>query len=160
MVDKSSRIVGAGGAWKVIDERPDERVVRQITPLSCVAAAGEMLLRARGISIPQQEILDIIREPSSIGALANFLNEVDAGEQGKKWFGSIIERRNISLLLREGPFGVVLRDGTPLGHLVVVPKAQGGRLEICDSWEGTSYELSFFELFRHWNGEAVFKWSF
>ena len=160
MPDKSARTVGAGGRWKVVDERPDERVVRQMTPLSCVAAVGEMLLRTRGISVSQQEIIDIIKEPSSIGALAGFLNHVDAGEKSEKWYGSIIERRNISLLLREGAFGAVLRDGTPLGHLVVIPRSQAGRLEIYDPWEGTSYKLSFFELFRHWNGEVVFKWSF
>ncbi len=37
--------VGAGGSWKVIDERPDPSVVKQLTPHSCVAAVGEMLLK-------------------------------------------------------------------------------------------------------------------
>jgi len=53
----TTKMVGAGGSWKVIDERPDSSVVRQLTPDSCVAAVGEMLLPGRGISVSQQKII-------------------------------------------------------------------------------------------------------
>jgi len=159
MSNEDSMIIGAGGSWKSIDEKPDDAVVKQLTPLSCVAAVGEMLLRSRGIMVSQRSIIDIIDEPSSTAKLANYLNDVDTSKAVGKWYGSIIERKSIMLLLRKGPIGVVLRDGEPLGHLVFLPNAEAGRLTINDPWDGTSYKLSFFEFFRHWNGEVVFKWN-
>ncbi len=159
MSNITTKMVGAGSFWKVIEEREDPSVVKQSTPFSCVAAVGEMLLRNRGISMTQQAIIDIIDVPSSIVELAHLLNNVDSADKKKRWFGSIVERRNILLLLREGPVGVVLRDGGTLGHLVLIYMTDSGRLEVNDPWDGTSYNLSFFELFRHWNGEVIFRWN-
>lgn len=159
MSNITTKMVGAGGFWNAIDERVDPSVVKQSTPFSCVAAVGEMLLRNRGISVTQQEIIDIIGEPCSIVELANFLNNVDTADEKKRWSGSIVERRNILLLLREGPVGVVLRDGGTLGHLVLIYMTDSGRLDVNDPWDGTAYNLSFFELFRYWNGEVIFRWN-
>jgi filamentous hemagglutinin len=153
----TTKTVGAGGSWKVIDEYPDPAVVKQLTPHSCVAAVGEMLLRSRGISVSQQEIIDIIGEPSGIDYLAGYLNSIDLSRE--RWFGQVVERRNISILLRRGMFGTVLREGSTLGHLVLVSDIVSGRLIIKDPWDGTSYKMSILEFFRHWNGEALFRWN-
>lgn len=159
MADEDAKTIGAGGSWKAIDEKSDATVVKQVTPLSCVAAVGEMLLRSRGISVPQEAIIGIIEEPSSIGELADYLNTVDVEKKHTKWYGSIVERRNILLLLREGQFGAVLRDGSALGHLVVVHAADARRLKIKDPWGGTRTSCHSSSISDIWNGEAVFRWN-
>ena len=151
--------VGAGGFWQVTDEHPDPSVVRQLTTHSCVAAVGEMLLRSRGISVSQQEIIDIIGEPSGVEFLADYLNDVDSDQSGEQWHGLVIRRRNISTLLRSGTFAAVLREGSTMGHLVLVRGIENGALVIDDPWDGTSYLMSVLEFFRHWNGEALFRWK-
>lgn len=156
----TTKTVGAGGSWKVIDEYPDPSVVKQLTPHSCVAAVGEMLLRSRGISVSQQEIIDIIGEPSSLQLLSSCLNEIDTNWDGESWHAVGVKRKNLSVLLRQGAFGVVLREGRTLGHVVVVREIDNRMLVIDDPWEGTSYKMSLFEFFRHWNGEVIFRWKF
>jgi filamentous hemagglutinin len=151
--------LGAGGSWKPIGEHPDPSVSKQISPYSCVAAVGEMLLRERGIIVSQRSIIDIIGEPSDLGILAKCLNDLDTENDGKQWVGLIISRKNIIELLISGSFGAVLRDGSPLGHLVLVKKCEDRQLIINDPWDGTSYRLSIYEFFRHWNGEVIFRWN-
>lgn len=150
---------GAGGSWKVIDEIADSSVIKQQTSYSCVAAVGEMLLKDRGIFKPQQEIIDIIGEPSNGAALAVCLNELDESKDGEKWHSLIIKRKDVSVLLQRGTFGAVLRDGSTLGHMVLIQKFDTGKLIVNDPWDGMRYKMSFFEFFRHWNGEVIFKWN-
>jgi filamentous hemagglutinin len=155
----TTKTVGAGGSWKVIDERPDPSVVKQLTPHSCVAAVGEMLLRGRGIVVSQQEIIDILGEPSSIDSVAAYLNSQDTTSRDERWRGLVIERRDLSVVLRDGSFGAVMREGSTLGHLVVVDGIVEDRLKINDPWDGTSYRISILEFFRHWNGEVLLRWK-
>ncbi|MBX3287828.1 MAG: hypothetical protein KF855_00660 [Acidobacteria bacterium] len=152
--------IGSGSSWRVIGEISDNSVVKQLTPYSCVAAVGEMLLRDRGIIVSQEAIIDIIGQPSDIVRLAAFLNKVDANEDGKSWNGLIVQRKALSVLIGSGQFGAVIRDGSPLGHLVLVKEADDNKLVIYDPWDATSYKVSLFEFFRHWNGEVIFRWNF
>lgn len=107
----------------------------------------------------QEAIIDIIGEPSDIVRLAHFLNDVDANEDGKSWNGLIVQRKALSVLIGNGQFGAVIRDGSPLGHLVLVKEAVDNKLVINDPWDATSYKISLFEFFRHWNGEVIFRWN-
>lgn len=152
--------IGSGSSWRVIDEISDNSVVKQLTPYSCVAAVGEMLLRDRRIIVSQEAIIDIIGEPSDIVRLAAFLNKVDANEDGKSWNGLIVQRKSLSALIGNGQFGAVIRDGSPLGHLVLVTEVDLNKLVINDPWDASSYKVSLFEFFRHWNGEVIFRWNF
>lgn len=155
----STRKVGAGGFWKALNERKDPSVVKQKTPLSCVAAVGEMLLRARGIEMTQTEIIDIIGEASTTDKLADLLNEKDKSAGGEKWHGVIVAVKYLHKIANKSSFGAVLREGTPLGHLVLVEKLEENLLFIKDPWDGTAYQMTIVDFLEVWNGEIIFKWN-
>jgi filamentous hemagglutinin len=153
------RKVGAGGFWKVFNEKKDVSVVKQITPLSCVAAVGEMILQKQKILMTQKEIIDIIGEASTTEKLAELLNRFDESSNDKKWYGVIIAVRFLQKVADESFFGAVLREGSPLGHLVLVESFEDGWLFIKDPWDGTSYQMKQQEFLKVWNGEIIFKWN-
>ena len=159
-MEKSSiKKIGAGGFWKVFNERSDDSVVRQLTPLSCVAAVGEMLLTSRGISMTQKEIIGIIGEASTTEKLAVLLNEVDQSSDEKKWHGVIVAVRFLEKIVADEPFGAVLREGSPLGHLVLVEKMERNLLFIKDPWEATLYQMKAEDFLSVWNGEVILRWN-
>lgn len=123
---------GAGGSWKVLDERHDPSVVKQLTPLSCVAAVGEMLLRDRGISMTQAAIIDIIGEVSGHEQLADALNRIDRSD---RWFGGTVVVNNLEAVASFGEFAAVLREGRPLGHMVLVRELIEDHVVIADPWK-------------------------
>lgn len=151
----TTKKVGAGGSWKVIDERADPSAVKQLTPHSCVAAVGEMLLRSRGISVSQQQIIDIIGELSTPELLARVINEID----DVRWFGGFIDPDDPSVLDDLVEFGAVFREGHPLGHMVFVTQVIDDFLYVNDPWEGTSYKMSRVEFSKVWDGGVVFIWN-
>ncbi len=159
MSEITNKEVGAGGFWKVINEKKDASVVKQITPLSCVAAVGVMLLDNRGISMTQREIIDIIGEASTTEKLADFLNEVDKPFGKEKWHGVIIAIKHLEKIAKKRPFGAIFREGNPLGHLVFIEKIESNILYVKDSWEGTAYQMTVEELSKVWNGEIIFRWN-
>ena len=154
------RLVGAGGRWQVLNERFDPLVIKQATSLSCVAAVGEMLLQSRGIKLAQYEILAKIGQPATVQRLAGCLNEVDVlGEI--RWHGLFVATGGLRLLARTGVWGAVLREGNPLGHLVVVEDlTKQDLVAIKDPYDATRYEMQREEFLLHWGGEAVFRWKF
>jgi filamentous hemagglutinin len=158
MTKITNRKVGAGGFWKVINERKDASVVKQLTPFSCVAAVGEMLLRERGIEMTQTEIIDIIGEASTTKELANLLNEKDTTFD-EKWYGVVVAVKYLEKIARKSSFGAVLREGSALGHLVLVESLSENLLTIKDPWDATKYEMTVVEFLNVWNGEIVFKWN-
>lgn len=157
-VEKKKR-VGAGGFWKVIDEKKDDSVTKQLTPLSCVAAVGEMLLKSRGFNVNQSEIIDKIGQPASLDDLADFLNEIDKGTK-EIWQGLVVTEDDLIMLCNREPFGVVLREGEPLGHLVMVDGFEKkGLVNIKDPFDGTSYKMRLEEFLKHCGGEVIIKWK-
>jgi len=155
----TNRKAGAGGFWKVVNERKDASVIKQLTPFSCVAAVGEMLLRMHGIEMTQAEIIAIIGEASNVKDLADLLNEKDESKRKEKWHGVIVAVKNLEKIAAKVSFGAVLREGNPLGHLVLVESLQNDLLTIKDSWDGTKYEMTREEFLKVWNGEIIFKWN-
>lgn len=159
MSDIQTKKIGAGGFWEVIDEKQDSSVVRQKTPLSCVAAVGEMLLRRRGIAMTQEEIIDIIGEASTTEKLARLLNEIEKTSGDLKWHGTIVAVRHLEKIIDKDCFGAVLREGSALGHLVLVAGLKKGLLTVNDPWDGTSYRMTVEEFLKVWNGELIFRWN-
>ncbi len=153
------RKVGAGGSWKTFNEKKDSSVIQQITPLSCVAAVGEMLLQTRGILMTQVAILDIIREASTTERLANLLNEVDKPRGNERWHGIVVAVRHLEKIALREDFGAVLREGSTLGHLVLVESLDNGLLKIKDSWDATAYQMTVEDFLQVWNGEIIFRWN-
>ncbi len=153
------RKVGAGGFWKTLNEKPDSSVIQQKTPLSCVAAVGEMILQTRGILLTQAEILDIIGEVSTTEKLAKLLNKVDKPVGNEKWHGIIIAVRHLEKIALKGNFGSVLREGSTLGHLVLVESLENSWLKIKDPWDATSYQMAIEDFLQVWNGEIIFRWN-
>ncbi len=151
--------IGAGGFWKVIDERTDTSVIKQETPFSCVAAVGVMLLHEQGILMTQEEIIDIIGESSTTDELAKLLNDTDKSIGEEKWHGVIVGIKHLEKIADKSSFGAVLREGNPLGHLVLVENLFGNLLNIKDPWDGTRYKMSVEEFLKVWNGEVIFKWN-
>ena len=160
IVNEKQKKMGAGGYWKTIGEKKDSLVVRQITTTSCVSAVGEMILKERGFSVTQKQILATIGEYSTTVALARFLNEIDKPIDNEKWHGIIVEAEDFHAILKKGIFGAVFHEGKPLGHLVLVDGLDNkGRVRIKDPWDGTSYKMEEAEFLRVWSGELIFRWK-
>jgi hypothetical protein len=89
------------------------------------------------------------------------LNEFTPPDDGEKWHGLFIAPEDFAVLSRKGTWGAVLREGSPLGHLVmVIGVSIGGLTEVRDPFDGTAYEMTTAEFLLHWGGEAIFKWKF
>lgn len=157
---------GAGGNWKTIEERTDSSVPRQTDPTACVAATGEMLLRAHGVEgVSQKSILAKIRTLADARNLAPLFNEIDMASTGS-WFGFACDPTQAAFdeLNTMGAWGTVFREGTPVGHFVMVEGVtQGGRVKIKDPYprtpkakSGSSYEMTIEEFMKVWSGEVVF----
>lgn len=159
MSEITTKQIGAGGFWEVINEKQDDSVIKQKTPLSCVAAVGVMLLHNRGITMTQEEIIDIIGEASTTEKLAKLLNDTDKPRGEEKWHGAIVAVKYLEKIASKSPFGAVLREGNPLGHLVLVEKLEGNLPSIKDPWDGTAYQMTVEEFLKVWNGEIIFKWN-
>lgn len=159
MLKITTKNLGAGGYWKVIDEKIDASVVKQLTPFSCVAAVGVMLLRHRGITMTQDAVIDIIGEVSTTEQLAEFLNRIDQIADGNGWYGGFVSVEDFEKIAVGGQFGAVLREGRPLGHLVLVSELADDFLIISDPWDGTTYMMAVDEFLKVWDGEIVFGWK-
>ncbi len=159
MLKITTKKVGAGGFWKVINERKNTSVEKQQTPFSCVAAVGVMLLQNRGKMMTQEQIIDIIGESSTTEDLANLLNKVDKPDGNVKWHGVIVAVKYLEIIALKTSFGAVLREGKPLGHLVLVENLRGNLLNIKDPWDASVYQMTIEEFLKVWNGEVLFRWN-
>lgn len=151
---------GAGGNWKRIDEKFDSSIVKQTSGLSCVSAVGEMLLKNRGISLSQKEIIDIIGEPAYIGRLAEVLNEYDISEDGREWYGITVKIADLKTLVKEKNWAVVLHEPQTMGHTVLVNGMKDQLIIIKDPFDQTIYKMTFEDFLENWNGEVIFRWKF
>ena len=146
---------GAGGNWHRLDEKFDASIVKQ-TDLSCVSAVGEMLLKERGIIVPQSEIRDIIGVPSYFEALARCLNKFDSAGDGKTWRSLITDERGLLILHSAGNLGVILQEPFSLGHAVYVSrKSQSDLFEVKDTFDQTSYLMTRAGFFTYWGGLVI-----
>ena len=142
------RQVGAGGYWRVFNEKSDSSVVRQSHSLVCVAAVGEMLLQARGEQVSQTEIARIIGTPSNAERLAKYLNGLGLSASG--WIGGCFDVQYLDAILATGTWGAVLREGSPLGHMVLVEGVDDkGRIRIKDPFDQTAYQMARSDFIRH-----------
>lgn len=153
--------IGAGGNWKRHDEEFDESIVKQTTGISCMSAAGEMLLRQRGIYVSQDEIRSIIGEPSYVKALADCLNAFDKTDDHKTWIGISTDEESLEKLLATSDLAIVLLEQPlTMGHAVVVAGlTQTGMVKILDSFDQTSYKMSIDEILECWGGEVITRWQ-
>lgn len=149
--------IGAGGNWKRIDEKFDSSIVRQTSGISCVSSVGEMLLKGRGISLSQREILDIIGEPATTQDLARVLNEFDVPIRKRQWHGIVIAETDLEKLLEGQKFAVILHEPFVMGHAVLVDgKTKDGLIKIKDPFDKTAYKMTFKDFLNHWAGEVIF----
>ncbi len=137
---------GAGGSWNVLDEVVNPNVVKQITPTSCGAACGEMMLRDRGIFATQVELGT---ELTSMNTLANKLNKFDSG-----WAGNTVDTSSFNALNKTGSWSAMMWDsGNKIGHWVVVNGVDdAGRVLIKDPFNGTQYKMGIDSFKDVWNG--------
>ncbi len=105
--------------------------------------------------ISQQEIIDIIGELSTPEHLARVINQAD----DVRWYGGFIDPDDPWVLVGRYEFGVVFRDGQPLGHMVFVANFTEDFVYINDPWEGTSYKMSMVEFSKVWDGGVVIIWN-
>ena len=152
---------GAGGFWQTIDEQPDTSVIQQTTPLSCVSATGAMLLQNRGFVVTEAEILARVGEAATVSGLARMMNEIELPGKGWQWHGLFLEVSSFAAITASGVWGAVLREGSPLGHLVMIAGFdEPGLVKIKDPWDATSYKMELPEFLRVWGGELIFRWKF
>nr|HMS42990.1 cysteine peptidase family C39 domain-containing protein [Pyrinomonadaceae bacterium] len=118
-----------------------------------------MLLQNRGKMMTQEQIIDIIGESSTTEDLANLLNKVDKPDGNVKWHGVIVAVKYLEIIALKTSFGAVLREGKPLGHLVLVENLRGNLLNIKDPWDASVYQMTIEEFLKVWNGEVLFRWN-
>ncbi|MBN6362459.1 DUF637 domain-containing protein [Providencia huaxiensis] len=142
---------GAGGNWNVMNEIVDPTVVKQVTPTSCGAACGEMILKDRDIFTSQ---IKLGTELTSMNSLANKLNKVDSG-----WVANNVSSSSFESLNRTGSWSAMMWDsGNKVGHWVVVKGVDnGGNVIINDPFKGTRYTMKVNEFKDAWNGHSVYK---
>ncbi|ENZ0174961.1 DUF637 domain-containing protein [Providencia rettgeri] len=142
---------GAGGNWNVMNEIVDPTVVKQVTPTSCGAACGEMILKDRNIFTSQ---IKLGTELTSMNSLANKLNKVDSG-----WVANNVSSSSFESLNRTGSWSAMMWDsGNKVGHWVVVKGVDnGGNVIINDPFKGTRYTMKVNEFKDAWNGHSVYK---
>lgn len=144
----TTKNVGTGGYWQVFDEKFEASIVRQANPWACVAAVGEMLLQARGVQVSQIEIARIIGAPSHSEALAKYLNSLEISAKG--WIGGFFDVQYLDAILATGTWGAVLREGSPLGHMVLVEGHDKEELiRIKDPFDQTAYRMTRTGFTKH-----------
>ena len=125
-----------------------------------MAAVGEMLLQARGISVSQDVIRDIIEEPTDSKTLAGALNGFDNSDDGSVWRGLFLS--DFEDLAGLGPLeniAVVLREpDSTTGHAVIINGTRRGRLIIKDPFDQTSYEMTNSDFDKNWGLEVIVRW--
>lgn len=145
------RLGGAGGNWPVLNEVPNPNVVKQVGPLGCGPACGQMLLEGRGLQVVQQALGDGLTSPDS---LAQALDAV-----GGQWLGKMVDPSAASLryLNNTGPWSAMMWEtGSPVGHWVVVDGLDSvGNVMIRDPFSGTSYEMTENSFLNAWSGGSV-----
>lgn len=143
---------GAGGNWNVMNEIVDPTVVKQVTPTSCGAACGEMLLRDRNIFVDQTNLGTQLKSTEQLVK--------DLNKQYGKWNGGYVGSEQFELLNKSGSWAAMMREkGAGVGHWVVVKGTDKvtGNVIIHDPWKGTSYQMTQREFLEGpWNGHAVF----
>nr|WP_255562902.1 cysteine peptidase family C39 domain-containing protein [Frischella sp. Ac48] len=141
---------GAGGNWKVIDEITDPNVIKQVTPTSCGAACGQMLLKDRNIFVDQTKLGTSLKSPEQLAR--------DLSKQGGNWDGGFVGEQAFDALNKTGSWSAMMWDkGNKVGHWVVVKGTdKSGNVLIHDPWKGTSYKMTQKEFKEAWNEVAVF----
>lgn len=144
---------GAGGNWNVMNEIVDPTVVKQVTPTSCGAACGEMLLRDRNIFVDQAKLGTQLKSTEQLIK--------DLNKQYGKWNGGYVGSEQFELLNKSGSWAAMMWEkGAGVGHWVVVKGTdkKTGNVVIHDPWNGSNYQMTQREFFKEgaWNGNAVF----
>ncbi len=141
---------GAGGNWQVLDEIAALRVVKQITPTSCGAACGQMLLKDRNIYIDQSKLGITLKSSEQLA--------MDLTKQGGNWRGGFVGEQSFDALNKTGSWGAMMWDkGSNVGHWIVVKGTDDiSNVLIHDPWKGTSYKMTQQEFKNSWSGNAVF----
>jgi filamentous hemagglutinin len=148
---------GGGGHWPLSDERPNA-AVRQVDPVSCGAAVGEMLSEGR---VKQNEIRQNLTMPTSPEFLAAELRRCRQGD----WTGAYVAEPEhaLDVLVDRGePWGAVMfpseAGGNRLLHMVVVDGRNGsGEIMIRDPWEGSAYRMKSEDFLHFWAGGVVYR---
>jgi hypothetical protein len=116
-----------------------------------------MLLKQRGISLSQLEILDIIGEPATAQDLARVLNEFDVSVGKRQWHGIVIDETDLEKLLKGQSFAVILHEPLTMGHAVLIAgKTRGGFIKVKDPFDRTAYKMTVEDFLNHWAGEVIF----
>lgn len=161
-------LVGKGGEWNVLNERPSIDVVQQMHPKSCASACGEMLTNG---AVKQEELVkrlleywpESMREPEMTSDLQWLAKELTK-ELGTEWKGGFIQIQGLSksekldrLVDLNRSFCAELHEGGPMAHAVVVDGFDDvGNVAIRDPFHGTRYEMTKQEFLLYWNERALF----
>ncbi len=155
-------LVGAGGKWPVIDEKPDPSVVRQTFDASCVSACGEMLLRDCGIGgLSQADLMEQLGAPAVTLELAGVLNQRSGVERWRSAQVNVPDmggRNAVEALGDLGSWVAEFREvGVRIGHAVVVDGLKDNTLRIRDPFDGTSYTMKLDDFLEYWSWTAVWQ---
>ncbi|MBX9721591.1 MAG: hypothetical protein K2X81_09370 [Candidatus Obscuribacterales bacterium] len=150
---EGTALVGKGGDWPVLNERPSPDVVQQTTGKSCVAAVGEMLSEG---ALKQTALIP------KVGTVPENLLEFLGSDWNGGFIPNKIRERSLDTLLSTGKsWGAELRDEfyhhIEMGHMVVVDGLdEAGNIMIRDPQHATRYEMTRETFMKHWSNRALF----
>jgi hypothetical protein len=156
-------VSGAGGGWPVHDEVADPSIIRQRTSRACGNACGATLLVELGLEWVLQ--CNVAARQGSVLSRGDFLAEAMNSLLGQpRWRGGQIDvwaapLRMLRVLLQGGAVITSVRSAKRpegrLNHMVIVDSYAGGRVQIRDPAEGTSYWMTWRAFRRIWQGDSV-----
>ena len=141
---------GSLGNWEKIGEKPNPKIIKQVNDGSCVSAVGEMLAKKYKLDTNQQEILENIGEWSNSVELAKFLNSKEK-RNDVEWIGGAfggVEKHIENISKDTKGWAVMLRDGQPAGHAVLVRGLdKKGLVIVDDPFDQTTYKMEVSKLY-------------
>lgn len=152
------------GKWKRYGKRFDPSGVLQESPVRCVSAVGELLLKQRGINnVTQKMILDIIGEPADEYALERALRHFDPDtSDGRVWRGISTNEKALDAVLAQKHVAVFLMDDfatNKLLHAVVINgSTDKGMIRVRDPQDQSKYRMTREEFLEHWGRQVIFRW--
>ncbi|MCL5998530.1 MAG: hypothetical protein M1546_21115 [Chloroflexi bacterium] len=154
------------GYWKRYNEViNDSTVVEQCHDTACVAASGEMLAKAHGVSnVSQNNLVNTLSpkgEKNFVGNSSTLADELNKAGPDGGWQGGYLQEdpsiETVQQLSRNGAWAAEMKTQGSVNHMIVVDGIEGNMVRIRDPWQGSSYLMTTSDLLANllggvWHG--------
>ena len=155
-----SENVGTGGGLRYITEESSIDVVNQEYSYSCQAACARQLLRDAGVSISEDELLDVSGYIEDYGTTAECTAPVLDGLHPRLGYkGGTVSREDAAILFRRDPWIASLKTYHGTVHAVIVDALEGTIVHVRDPWglagpgsgSGSKATMLLNDFLEHWH---------